>query len=83
MSNTASIDRKIKFRIEPKSSIALKYLRMQLGQSLATQYRCKPLTETQVNWNDLAMMILGKVDIKESEEKREVTTLVVNRPLSR
>lgn len=81
MSNTATIDRKIRFRVQPKSSIALKYLRNQLGQLLATQYRCKPLTESQVYWGELAMMILGKIEIKEAPEREETVTLVVNRPI--
>ncbi|TCD67025.1 hypothetical protein EIP91_000645 [Steccherinum ochraceum] len=85
MSNTATIDRKIRFRIEPKTSVALKYLKTQLGQLLATQYRCKPLTETQVHWNELAMMILGKIELKDPDapEREETVTLVVNRPLER
>ncbi|THH31997.1 hypothetical protein EUX98_g2175 [Antrodiella citrinella] len=82
MSNTVTIDRKIRFRVEPKSSVALKYLRSQLGSLLAAQYRCKPLSETQVNWNELAMMILGKVEIKEAPEREDTVTLVVNRPLN-
>lgn len=82
MSNTVTIDRKIKFRIEPKSSIALKYLRTQLGQILATQYRCKPLTDVQTAWNDIAMMVLGKIDIREAPEREDTVTLVVNRPLN-
>ncbi|KAH8100605.1 P-loop containing nucleoside triphosphate hydrolase protein [Cristinia sonorae] len=79
MSYTATIDRKVKFRIEPKSGVALKYLRNQLGQLLAAQYRCKPLTDVQSRWNDLAKMILGKVEIKETPEREETVTLIVNR----
>ncbi|KAH9946814.1 P-loop containing nucleoside triphosphate hydrolase protein [Amylocystis lapponica] len=79
MSDTVYIDRKIRFRIPPKSGIALKILRTQLGSLLSTQLRCKPLVESQVLWNDLAMMVLSKVKPKGEEEYQERVTLVVNR----
>ncbi|KDQ63609.1 hypothetical protein JAAARDRAFT_119632 [Jaapia argillacea MUCL 33604] len=65
ISDSAFIDRKIKFRIPPKSNIALKWLRTQLGSLLAAQFRGRPIVESQVYWNELAMMILGKVKPQE------------------
>ncbi|GLB36275.1 putative P-loop containing nucleoside triphosphate hydrolase protein [Lyophyllum shimeji] len=61
ISDSAFIDRKIKFRIPPKSNIALKFLRSQLGSLLAHQFRGKTLSESQLLWNELAMMVLGKI----------------------
>jgi ATP-dependent RNA helicase DHX29 len=68
MSNSAFIDRnKIKFRIDPKSNVALKELRSRLGSLLAHQYRGKPLIESQILWNDLAMLVLGKIKVEDTE----------------
>ncbi|KAG5654781.1 hypothetical protein H0H81_003789 [Sphagnurus paluster] len=61
ISDSASIDRKIKFHISPKSNIALKFLRTQLGSLLAHQFRGKGLTTEQIPWNEIALMVLGKV----------------------
>ncbi|CAL1696117.1 unnamed protein product [Somion occarium] len=80
MADTVLIDRKVKFRIEPKASVALKFLRNQLGQLLATQFRAKPLTESQVLWSEMAMKVLGKVKPKDPDAKQETVTVVVNRP---
>ncbi|KAI0785954.1 P-loop containing nucleoside triphosphate hydrolase protein [Abortiporus biennis] len=81
MSDIVLIDRKIKFRVEPKSSIALKFLRNQLGQLLASQFRGVNLDETQKQWDELATMVLGKVKIKDPMEREESVTVVVNRVL--
>ncbi|KAH8120418.1 P-loop containing nucleoside triphosphate hydrolase protein [Phellopilus nigrolimitatus] len=54
------IDRKLRYRLAPKTSIALKYLRAQLAVNLATQFRGKELTEQQEKWSELAMRVLGK-----------------------
>ncbi|KAG5353387.1 hypothetical protein C0989_007532 [Termitomyces sp. Mn162] len=67
ISDSAIIDRKIKFRISPKSNIALKFLRIQLWSLLAHQFRGKPLTESQVLWNEIAMLVLGKVKLVAGE----------------
>ncbi|KAG6832456.1 hypothetical protein H0H92_001502 [Tricholoma furcatifolium] len=61
ISDSASIDRKIKFRLPPKSNVALKFLRTQLWSLLAHQFRGKPLTESQTLWNDVAISVLGKM----------------------
>ena len=78
-SDAVYIDRKIKFRVPAKSGIALKLLRNQLDVLLSTQMRQKPLVESQTLWNNLAMMVLGKVRPKDSEDHRENITLVVHR----
>ncbi|KAG6846023.1 hypothetical protein H0H87_011071 [Tephrocybe sp. NHM501043] len=64
ISDSAFIDRKIKFHIPPKSNIALKFLRSQLSSLLAQQFRAKPLLESQVLWNEIAMLVLGKVKVE-------------------
>lgn len=74
-----TIDRKIKFQVEPETAVALKFLRNEIGQLLAAQYRGQPLIESQVSWNEIAMMVLGKVKIKDPEEREETITLVVHR----
>ncbi|KAJ3995009.1 P-loop containing nucleoside triphosphate hydrolase protein [Lentinula boryana] len=65
ISNAAFIDRKIKFQVAPKTNIALKFLRTQLASLLGYQFRGKILTESQILWNELALMVLGKVKIED------------------
>lgn len=65
ISDSAFIDRKIKFRIPSKSNIALKFLRGQLGSLLAHQFRGKILTESQILWNDISLMVLGKIKVED------------------
>ncbi|KAE9410966.1 HA2-domain-containing protein [Gymnopus androsaceus JB14] len=67
ISNSAFIDRKVKFQIAPKTNIALKILRTQLASLLAYQFRGKILTESHILWNELALMVLGKVKIEDSQ----------------
>lgn len=51
----------------------MKHLRVQLSNLLASQFRGKPLTESQVLWNELAMTVLGKTKIESEEDTdREV-----------
>ncbi|KAL6302192.1 P-loop containing nucleoside triphosphate hydrolase protein [Sparassis latifolia] len=77
-SDVVYIDRKIKFRITPKSGIALKVLRAQISSLLATQMRSKPLLESQVLWNDLAMMVLGKFKVNDPLENQDGVTVVIH-----
>ena len=78
MSDSVGIDRKIRFRIPPKASIALKLLRNNLASILSTQFRTRPLSESQVRWNEIAMMILGKVQLESPPQLQDGVTLVVN-----
>ncbi|KAH9857918.1 P-loop containing nucleoside triphosphate hydrolase protein [Lenzites betulinus] len=78
MADTAFIDRKVRFRIEPKASIALKLLRNNLGSILATQFKTRSLTESQLRWDEIAMMILGKVKPEGPPQMPEAVTLVIN-----
>ena len=78
MADSAAIDRKVRFRIPPKTSIALRLLRSHLGSILSTQFRTRPLTESQVRWNEIAMMILGKVKLEGPPQLQDGVTLVVN-----
>ncbi|KAK7463716.1 hypothetical protein VKT23_005652 [Stygiomarasmius scandens] len=62
ISNSVSIDRKIRFQLSPKANIALKLLRSHLNSLLESQFRGqRALVESQIHWQDLAMMTLGKV----------------------
>ncbi|KAH9835693.1 P-loop containing nucleoside triphosphate hydrolase protein [Rhodofomes roseus] len=76
--NSVYIDRKIKFCFSPKTGVAIKLLRAQLSSLLSTQMRTKPLSESQLLWNDLAMMVLGKVKPEEPGRQLDSITLVVN-----
>lgn len=78
MADSAAIDRKVRFRITPKTSVALKLLRNQLGAILAAQFRTRPLTESQIRWNEIAMMILGKVKLEGPPQLQDGVTLVVH-----
>ena len=68
-SNSAFIDRKIKFKIPGRTTVALKYLRHHLATIIANQIRGKPLSESQLLWNELAMTVLGKVKLTAGEEE--------------
>ncbi|KAI0639258.1 P-loop containing nucleoside triphosphate hydrolase protein [Trametes polyzona] len=78
MADTASIDRKVRFRIQPKASIALKLLRNNLGTILATQFKIRPLSESQLRWDEIAMMILGKVKPEAPPQLQDGVTVVIN-----
>lgn len=70
ISDSAFIDRKIKFRIPPKSNVALRILRNQLGSLLANLFRGKVSNESQILWHELALMVLGKIKLKDPAEAR-------------
>ncbi|KAI0068404.1 P-loop containing nucleoside triphosphate hydrolase protein [Artomyces pyxidatus] len=80
MSDSAFIDRKIKFHIPAKTNLALKYLRNQLAIVLASQLRGKPLVESQVVWMDLALGVLGKIkqDTDAKKQQSTIRTVVVH-----
>lgn len=69
-SNSAFLDRKVKFSLQPKTNVALKCLRERLSSVLATQMRGKPLSPAQQKWNDLALLVLShaKVELDEDDE---------------
>ncbi|KAI9057120.1 P-loop containing nucleoside triphosphate hydrolase protein [Trametes sanguinea] len=79
MADTASIDRKVRFRVRPKASVALKILRNNLASILSTQFRIRPLSSSQLRWEELAMLILGKVKPEEPSHGHDIVTLIVNR----
>ena len=73
------VDRKIRYRLEPKTNMALKALRKQLNSLLAAQFRGIGLTETQTIWNSVGISILSKVKpSEEPERKQDIVTLVRN-----
>ncbi|PIL32118.1 hypothetical protein GSI_06824 [Ganoderma sinense ZZ0214-1] len=78
MADSVSIDRKVRFHIQPKASIALKLLRNNLSSILSAQLRTRPLTESQVRWNEIAMMILGKIKLEGPPQLQDGVTLVIN-----
>jgi len=80
MADSVIVDRKVRFRVDPKTSIALKYLRDNIGTTLASRFRGDQLGTAQISWQDIAMMVLGRVKPKFEDKKPEFMTLVVNRP---
>ncbi len=68
ISDSFSIDRKIKFRVAPKTNIALKHLRTQLATVLSQQLRGKALNESQILWNEMALLVLGKLKVEDENE---------------
>ena len=62
--DTVIIDRKIRYRLAPKTSVALKYLRAKVANNLALQFKGKELSDRLILWDDIAMRILGKVKVE-------------------
>lgn len=73
ISDTAVIDRKIKFNIPARTNVALKLLRENFYDILSAQFKGQALTETHVLWNELAQMVLGKIKPKEEKEQTSIT----------
>jgi len=59
LSDSLSLDRKVKFTVPAKTNIALKHLKEQLSLVLASRMRNKGLEERQIPWAELAMIVLG------------------------
>lgn len=59
--DTVTIDRKIRFRLSPKTSVVLKQLRANLSSSLALQFRGKDVADSRSAWTGVALRILSKV----------------------
>ncbi|KAF9044866.1 P-loop containing nucleoside triphosphate hydrolase protein [Hymenopellis radicata] len=68
LSDMVIIDRKTRFRVSPKTNIALKFLRSQLANVLGSQLRGKVLNESHILWNELGMVVLGKIPVDEEKE---------------
>jgi ATP-dependent RNA helicase DHX29 len=73
ITDTASIDRKIRFCVSPKTNIALKILREQLSNVLAQQYQGKPLNQAQETWKELGLLALSKTKIKPDNTSDMIT----------
>ncbi|KAI0348676.1 P-loop containing nucleoside triphosphate hydrolase protein [Trametopsis cervina] len=80
MAHSVTVDRKVRFRVEPKTNVALKYLRNHIGTMLSSHFRGDKLGDLQTDWEDLALLVLGKVK-PQTEKKPETITLVTNRRL--
>lgn len=53
--------------VPPKTLVALKHLRAQLGAIVATRMRGKEMTSVQAEWWGLAMEMLGREKVPEPE----------------
>ncbi|KIJ68314.1 hypothetical protein HYDPIDRAFT_24607 [Hydnomerulius pinastri MD-312] len=78
ISDTAIVDRKIKYRLIPKANVAMKILRNQLSNILAQKFRGKPLTASQAQWHELAMTALGRVKLETEGDASASVKLVIN-----
>ncbi|TFK57142.1 P-loop containing nucleoside triphosphate hydrolase protein [Heliocybe sulcata] len=80
ISDSVSVDRKLKWRVAPKTNVALKVLRNNLASLLAQQFRGKPLVESQVLWHELGMAVLGKMKIEDDNggQTPQTTISIVN-----
>jgi len=52
------IDRKVRYKIEPKTALAIKRLREQFAAALSTRLRGKRLNEEQEKWFELGLECL-------------------------
>ncbi|KAF8559205.1 P-loop containing nucleoside triphosphate hydrolase protein [Imleria badia] len=77
MSDTAIVDRKVKYRLTPRANIAMKILRSQLSSILAQQFRGKPLTESQIQWHQFAMVALGRTKLDTETEQSTSAKMVI------
>lgn len=77
MSHTAIVDRKIKYRLAPRTNVAVKILRTQLSGILAQRFRGKPLTESQICWHKLAMTALGRIKLEAETEEPTSAKIVI------
>ncbi|WVN88411.1 uncharacterized protein L203_103620 [Cryptococcus depauperatus CBS 7841] len=63
------LDRKIKYHIQPKLSIAIKHIREQFAQAMSQRFRGRKLTAEQQEWLDLGIkyLIMGIEEQKEEQ----------------
>ncbi|KAH6917258.1 pre-mRNA-splicing factor ATP-dependent RNA helicase prp22 [Coprinopsis sp. MPI-PUGE-AT-0042] len=75
--DTASIDRKIRFHVSPRTNVALKIMREQLFKLLSMQFAGQPMAESQVEWYQLALIILGKTKLKDEKNEQQTSITIV------
>ncbi|PPQ98740.1 hypothetical protein CVT26_010040 [Gymnopilus dilepis] len=68
ISDSVSIDRKIRFSIPPKTHIALKILREKINAILAQQYQGRALTDMQLKWMETCLLALSKIKLAAADE---------------
>ena len=81
LASSVFLDRKIRYNINAKTGVALKFLRKEMASTLAMHFGGKPVTGSHAVWEDTAMAMLGKVKPDDSERKLDKITLVTNRLL--
>ena len=75
------MDKKIRYNVGPKASVALKYLRKQFSRTLAMHFSGKPVAGYEAVWEETAMAMLGRQKPEDQEKKAEKLTLVLNKVL--
>ena len=78
MSDSVFLDRKVRYRMSPKTGLAFKLLRNQVGSLLAARLRNDSSENVGSLWEQLIMKILGHIKVEDIEKKPETVTLVVN-----
>lgn len=68
ISDSAFIDRKLKFTISAKSNIALKILRERLADLLALQFQGRTLSESQRKWMEIGFLALSRIKLKDEKD---------------
>lgn len=66
--NSLQIDKKLRYRIDPKSALAVKLLRDRFAAAMATRLRGRPLTERQEQWFALALQCIAADGQKEGQD---------------
>ncbi|KAI6044950.1 P-loop containing nucleoside triphosphate hydrolase protein [Pisolithus marmoratus] len=62
MSDSAIVDRKIRYRLTPKANVAIKILRRQFHSILSRRFHGKPLTVFQSRWYELVIAALSGIE---------------------
>ncbi|KIY45455.1 pre-mRNA-splicing factor ATP-dependent RNA helicase prp22 [Fistulina hepatica ATCC 64428] len=67
IADSVAVDRRIRFKVDPKTNVALKCLRDRVTSILAQIFGGRLLTESHVRWNDIATMVLGRMKVEGNE----------------
>lgn len=56
--SSLQLDRKVRYRVSPKTAMAIKVLREHFAQTMSARFRGKPLSDQQEIWFDLGLKCL-------------------------
>lgn len=75
IAESVALDRKVRFRVGGKTNLAVKYLRDQLSSILAAVMRGRALTDAQMRWYELAMLLMGRRKAVQEDAVETVTII--------